>query len=140
MKKQTINPKELFNSTDFGFSQIVTCSPGKMVFISGQVAWNENREIIGKGDLKIQVQQSIENLKIALKYANGTLENVVMLRIYVVNYSDEAGEIVGEALRKNFGAKNPPASTWLDVTPPHPALVGAPPAQALSVTTKPHSL
>ena len=115
MNKTYLNPPELFNSTDFGFSQIVVSEPGKLVYISGQVAWDEKREIAGKGDLETQVQKSIDNLALAIQKAGGQLSDIVMLRIYVVNYTDTAGAIVGEALRRNFGTINPPASTWLSV-------------------------
>lgn len=115
MNKICLNPKNLFNSTDFGFSQIVVSNPGKLVYISGQVAWDENREIAGKGDLKTQVQKSIDNLALAMKMAGGKLEDIVMLRIYIVDYDEPAGTIVGDALRKNFGTENPPASTWVSV-------------------------
>ncbi|MBX2878020.1 MAG: RidA family protein [Saprospiraceae bacterium] len=115
MSKSHLNPKSLFNSTDFGFSQIVISDPGKLVFISGQVAWDENRVIAGKGDLKTQVQKSIDNLALAMQMAGGTLADIVMLRIYIVDYDETAGTIVGDALRKNFGTENPPASTWVSV-------------------------
>ncbi len=115
MNKTYLNPPELFNSTDFGFSQIVVSEPGKLVYISGQVAWDEKREIAGKGDLETQVQKSNDNLALAMQKAGGQLSDIVMLRIYVVNYTEAAGTIVGEALRRNFGTINPPASTWLSV-------------------------
>ena len=115
MKKQCINPKGLFNSTQFGFSQIVVSGPGKMVFISGQVAWNENREIVGKNDLKEQAGMAFKNLKTAIEAAGGSLENIVMLRLYIVNYQAENGAIISEVLRENFGTENPPASTWINV-------------------------
>ncbi len=115
MNKTYLNPPELFNSTDFGFSQIVVSGPGKLVYISGQVAWDEKREIAGKGDLETQVQKSIDNLALAMQKAGGHLRDIVMLRIYVVNYTDAAGTIVSEALRRNFGTTSPPASTWLSI-------------------------
>jgi enamine deaminase RidA (YjgF/YER057c/UK114 family) len=58
MNKKCINPKELFNSTQYGFSQIVTSEHGKTVFISGQVAWDENLNIVGKNDLRAQAQKA----------------------------------------------------------------------------------
>ncbi|MBK8429038.1 MAG: hypothetical protein IPL27_25165 [Lewinellaceae bacterium] len=57
MDKQCINPKELFPSVQYGFSQIVVSNPGKMIFISGQVAWDENMHIVGANDLKVQTQK-----------------------------------------------------------------------------------
>jgi 2-iminobutanoate/2-iminopropanoate deaminase len=115
MKKKCINPKELFNSTQYGFSQIVVCEPGKNVFISGQVAWDENLNIVGGNDLKTQTQKAIDNLKLAIESAGGKLENIVMLRIYKVDYKKEDGPIINEILKKNFGITSPPASTWLNV-------------------------
>ncbi len=71
--------------------------------------------VIGAGDLEIQTQKAIDNLKIAMESAGGTLENIVMLRIYKVN--DQAGEgaIISAVLKRNFGATRPPASTWISV-------------------------
>ena len=115
MGKRCINPKELFHSVPYGFSQIVVTNPGKTVFISGQVAWDENMNIIGANDLKIQTQKAIDNLKIAIEWAGGTLENIVMLRIYKVDYKSEDGPIISDILKKNFGATAPPASTWVSV-------------------------
>ncbi len=115
MDKKCINPKELFPSVQYGFSQIVVCNPGKMVFLSGQVAWDENMNIVGANDLRIQTQKAIDNVKIAIESAGGTLANVVMLRIYKVDYKSGDGDIISEILKQNFGATAPPASTWINV-------------------------
>ena len=115
MNKSCNNPKELFNSVQYGFSQITTCEPGKLVFISGQVAWDENAKIVGENDLGIQTQKAIDNLKIAMESVGGSLDNIVMLRIYKVDYKADDGAIISEALSRNFGATCPPASTWVSV-------------------------
>jgi 2-iminobutanoate/2-iminopropanoate deaminase len=115
MKKKCINPKQLFNSTQYGFSQVVESGPGRMVFISGQVAWDEKLNIVGKNDLKIQTQKAIDNLKIAMVSAGGSLDDIVMLRIYKVDYKGEDGPVINEILKRNFGTSTPPASTWLNV-------------------------
>ena len=113
--KETINPKSLFDSRQYGFSQIVISKPGKLVFISGQVAWDENLNIIGENDLAAQTQKAIDNLKIAVESVGGSLNNIVMLRIYKVNYRKEDGPIISKILKDNFGTVNPPASTWVSV-------------------------
>lgn len=115
MKRETINPTSLFNSTEFGFSQIVVSKPGKMVFISGQVAWDEQMNIIGVNDLEKQTKRALENLEIAINAAGGHLENIVLLRIYKVNYQKEDGPIISQALKDTFGTENPPVSTWINV-------------------------
>jgi len=115
MIKETINPKALFDSRQYGFSQIVVSNPGKIVFISGQVAWDENLNIVGENDLEKQTQKAIDNLNMAIESAGGKLNNIVMLRIYKVNYQKEDGAIISQILKNNFGTINPPASTWISV-------------------------
>ena len=109
------NPKELFDSKQFGFSQIVVAKPGRHVYISGQVAWDADRKIVGKGDLALQIQQSIDNLAIALASLGGSLQDVVILRIYKVHYQESDGPIISEALLRNFDSDHLPASTWVSV-------------------------
>jgi len=115
MKKVSINPKSLFDSRQYGLSQVIISDPGKMVFISGQVAWDEDLNIIGDNDLAFQTQKSIDNLKIAIESAGGKLSDIVMLRIYVVDYQKENGPIISQILKDNFGVTSPPASTWINV-------------------------
>lgn len=115
MKRKCINPNQLFDSRQYGFSQIVISNPGKLVFISDQVAWDNKLNIVGQNDLAMQTQKSIDNLKVAIEAAGGTLENIVMLRIYKVNYQKEDGPIINKILKDTFGIQNPPASTWISV-------------------------
>ena len=115
MTRETCNPETLFNSVEYGFSQIAIATPGKMVFISGQVAWDENLNLVGKDNLEEQTQKAIDNLTLAIEAAGGTIENIMMLRIYLVDYQQADGAVISSVLRRNCGNKNPPASTWLNV-------------------------
>ena len=115
MNKKCHNPVALFDSRQFGFSQVATATAGTMIFISGQVAWDEKMNIVGENDLAVQGQKAMDNLKIALEAAGASLEDVIMLRIYKVNYQSEDGAVISQLLRDNFGTETPPASTWLSV-------------------------
>ncbi len=115
MQRKTVNPKTLFDSRKYGFSQIVVSDPGKNVYISGQVAWDENLNIVGIDDLAKQTQKAIDNLNFAIESVGGSFDNIVLLRIYKVNYKSEDGQIISQILRDNFGTINPPASTWISV-------------------------
>jgi enamine deaminase RidA (YjgF/YER057c/UK114 family) len=114
--KEHINPKSLFPSVQHGFSQIVTARAGKTVYISGQTAWDAEKQIIGGKNLGEQTRQALRNIRTAVEAAGGTLSDVVSVRIYVVNYkADDAGPI-GEAFREFFPGDGPPASTWIGVS------------------------
>jgi len=116
MLKEYLNPNSLFSSLPHGFSQVVIATGRKMVFISGQTAWDLRKNIVGGDSVLEQARQAFRNLETAMEAAGGTLKDVVALRIYVVDYQAESGTAVGTALREFFSPENPPASTWIGIS------------------------
>lgn len=115
MSKQHLNPETLFPSLPIGFSQVVVAEGGKTVYLSGQTAWDANKQIVGGNDLGAQTRQALRNVQLGLAVAGGTVADVVSLRLYVVNPQPGDMNAVGEALREFFSDDSPPASTWLGV-------------------------
>ncbi len=113
MSNKMINPEALFDSRQFGFSQIVTTEGKKTVYMSGQVGWDENQQIVGPGDLGVQMAQAIRNIETGLKAAGATLADVVLLRLYIVASEIENSGVIKDVLKEFFPGDNPPASTWL---------------------------
>ena len=116
MPKEYINPNSLFPSLPHGFSQVVIATGRKMVFVSGQTAWDARKNIVGGDSVLEQARQVFRNLEKAMEAAGGTLKDIVALRIYVVDYQAESGTAVGTALREFFSSQSPPASTWIGVS------------------------
>jgi enamine deaminase RidA (YjgF/YER057c/UK114 family) len=116
MAKEYINPDSLFQSLDHGFSQIVVATVGPTVYISGQTAWDANKQLIGGTDLAEQTRQALGNVRKAMEAAGGTLADVVALRIYIVDYKPEKAAAIGSALREFFPKESRPASTWIGVS------------------------
>lgn len=116
MPKQHLNPDALFPSLPIGFSQAVVAEGGRTVYLSGQTAWDANKQIVGGNDLGEQTRQALRNVRHGVEAAGGRLADVVSLRLYIVN--PKPGDLgpVGEALREFFPAAQPPASTWIGVT------------------------
>ena len=115
MPIQHINPASLFPSLPLGFSQAVVCQGGRTAYLSGQTAWDADKQIVGGDDLGEQTRQALRNVQLGVAAAGGTLADVVSLRLYVVNPKPGDMESVGEALREFFPANAPPASTWIGV-------------------------
>ena len=115
MTKEHINPPELFPSLQYGFSQIVTSTGGKTVYLSGQVAWNAHRQLVGAGDLGIQTRAALKNITTALTIAGGSITDVVSMRIYIVEDVLAEDHHVGAALREFFPPEHAPATTWIGV-------------------------
>ena len=114
MAKQALNPKTLFNSMQYGFSQIVVAQGSRTVYFSGQVAWDEHENIVGENDLRAQVWQSLQNVETAVTTAGATLNDIVTLRIYIVQSWMQKTAPVREGL-KAFFRENPPATRRIDV-------------------------
>lgn len=116
MPKEYINPNTLFSSLPYGFSQVVVATGKRTVFISGQTAWDEGKNIVGRDSVLEQARQAFRNLEKAMEAAGGALKDIVALRIYVVDYQAECGTAIGTALREVFASEKPPASTWIGVS------------------------
>ena len=115
MPKEYINPPSLFRSQDVGFSQAVAASGSRTLYLSGQTAWDANRQLIGGADLALQATQAFRNIKAIVEAAGGSMSDVVSLRIYIVNYASEKANVVTSALREAFRSHDKPATTWIGV-------------------------
>ena len=116
MTKKFINPASLFPSLPSGFSQIVVASGSKTVYISGQTAWDAQKQIVGGKDLAQQTRQALLNVETAVEAAGGSLADIVALRIYIVNYRPDQADAISSALREFFPEEKRPASTWIGVS------------------------
>ena len=115
MANEYLNPPELFPSLQYGFSQVVTAAAGKTVYLSGQVAWDAQQQIVGPGDLRAQVWQALRNVQAALAAAGATMGDVVSLRIYIVQDALRHSRAISDGLKAFFPEGRAPASTWIGV-------------------------
>ncbi|AFH92964.1 MULTISPECIES: RidA family protein [Providencia] len=116
MSKKSINPSSVFNSLQYGFSQAIETTGTRQLFLSGQVGVDANQQTVA-GGIYEQTIQAIKNIEYVLKEAHGTLNDVVMLRIYIKQGcdSDEEQNAISQALKEKFTSA-PPASSWVIVT------------------------
>jgi 2-iminobutanoate/2-iminopropanoate deaminase len=61
---------------------------GRLVYISGQVAWDANGNIVGKGDIRAQARQAFENLQQVLRAAGGGLRDLLKITTYLTRLED----------------------------------------------------
>ena len=115
MATSPVNPPDVFRSVDHGFSQAVVATGQRTLYVSGQVAWDAGRHVIGGADLAVQARQAFANLRTVVEAAGATLADVAIVRIYVVDYRPAKAAAVGGALRECFAGIGPPASTWIGV-------------------------
>ncbi len=116
MTTKYIQPKNLCISQPIGFSHVAVSEGTKIINVAGQVAWDENYNIIGKGDFKQQIIQALNNVKIALSSAGADMDDISSMRIYIVQYKPEYALQIPEALNEFFSPESLPASTWIGVS------------------------
>lgn len=101
------NPAGLHTHTRQGkpvYSHVVITDRRRLVFISGQLSKDAQGNIVGKGDIRAQIRQVGENLRLALAAAGATLDDVVKSNTYVTDYelyvanADLRDEILGATL------------------------------------------
>src|SRR5206468_4070543 len=67
------------------YSHVVTVEGRRMIFVAGQLARDKNGNVVGKGDMRAQIRQVGENIKVALAAAGATLADVVKSNTYVTD-------------------------------------------------------
>lgn len=98
-----------------GYSHVVVTSPGKLIFIAGQVARDRQGNLVGKGDLRAQGVQVFENLKTALAAAGATFNDVVKINWYIRDFKPESLAALREVRSMYVNKDTPPASTLIGV-------------------------
>jgi enamine deaminase RidA (YjgF/YER057c/UK114 family) len=116
MSRTVCVPAAIFDSRHDGFAQvaIIPTPIGYAVHVSGQVAWDADRNIVGPGDIGRQLEKSLENLVAALASVRANLDQVGALRLYIRQSHMHESKAISGALKAVFGDK-PPCATWIGV-------------------------
>ena len=61
---------------------------GRLLYISGQVAWDANGTLVGKGDIRAQARQVFQNLRNVLQAAGGDLSDLLKITTYITKIDD----------------------------------------------------
>ena len=114
MRKQYLNPKEIFHSPFFTHTVSVS-GPAKIVYVSGQVSYDRDGFVIGKDDMRAQAEQVFKCLTHNLKAAGATWSDVVKLTGYMVKMNGDAMNLYREVRSRYVDPKRMPASTLVGV-------------------------
>ena len=110
MEKLVVNPPGLVKPV--GYSHGFEVKGGRVLFLSGQVAFDNQGSIVGRGDIMAQFRQVCENLKTLVEDRGGTLQDVVRLTIFILDRDDyrAKGKAIGQVYRDYFGRHYPAMS------------------------------
>lgn len=106
MSKILINPKELFDSSVSGYSQAVIDTETGLLFISGQVDWNQQYEVTEKS-VEGQLRKALSNLKVALEAAGSSVDQLLHVRAYVRGELGEHMSAIAPIVSEFLGESRP---------------------------------
>ncbi len=108
-----MNPPGLPDAGKIGYSQISIAQPGRLAFVSGQVAWRPDGTA-APASLAEQTAIVVSNLQEALDALQASTDDIVQMRIYMTDLRSETQEIaMAELMRFLDGAQ--PSLTGIGV-------------------------
>ena len=117
MSIQLINPEGIVNLPVHHQASVATGS--KIISLAGQVSWDADAQLIGKGDLAAQSEQAYLNVAAALRGLGATTDDLSHVTVYVVGYTPETGKQVMEGRRRaadRLGVQFQHPGTFVGVT------------------------
>jgi 2-iminobutanoate/2-iminopropanoate deaminase len=85
---------------------------GNHIYVAGQLPFDKDGNLLGKGDIKAQTRRIFEQIKMIVEAGGGKMDDVVKVTVFVtdVRYREPYGEV-----RSEFFGPNPPASTLVQI-------------------------
>ncbi|MDR7277850.1 RidA family protein [Catenuloplanes atrovinosus] len=110
MSPEAVNAPSL--ATPPGYSHAMRA--GGLLFVSGQVPFDEDGAVVGVGDMRAQAERTFHNLGVVLAAAGASFADLVKLTYFVRDVSAVADV---RAARDLFvDVANPPASSLVEVS------------------------
>lgn len=105
---QRINPEGMTQPT--AYSHVVR--HGNLLFLAGQVSTDADGNVVGEGNMGMQVRQVLENMRSVLASQAADFSNVVKITIYTTDIDAyrETGDI-----RREYWGDIAPASTLVQI-------------------------
>ena len=94
------------------YSHVVSVEPQRLIFIAGQLARDKNGNIVGPDDMRAQLRQTLENLKVAVEAAGATLKDLVRTNTYVTDIEEYFKHV---DVRMEYYSHAMPTSTTVEV-------------------------
>ena len=108
-----INRSDVWSSPGYPMNQAVVEPEGRRVHLTGQVAWDEDFNVLHPGDAGAQTKTAFENISKVLETVGGTLDDLVTITTYFVR--DEDREAITQARSAVLNKEHGPATTGIRV-------------------------
>lgn len=94
-----------------GYANGISAEPGKIVFVAGQVGWNEN-QVFESEDLEPQFEQALKNVLAILREAGGAPEHICRMTAYCCDKPEylKIRKALGKIWQRHMGRHFPAMS------------------------------
>ena len=110
--REIINPKTLFQAE--GFNHAASTTGTKTIYVSGQLPWDKDFQVVGEGDLKKQTEKSLENIGHVLDEVGASWKNVMKFVTYTTK--PEESEMISKIKVEYLKGIETPPDTLIGVT------------------------
>src|SRR5262245_18893949 len=107
-RKTALNPDGVAPPLKGYYSNAVRVEAGPLIFVSGQISLDAHGNIVGKGDLRAQARQVLENIRAILRSQGADMADIVNVVVYVTDI--RAFHDIAD-IRLEYFPANGPAST-----------------------------
>ena len=105
------NPPGVWNEPDKSYSQGVVQHDGRVIHITGQIAWNADNQIVGKGDVEAQARQCLTNIETILAAVGGEMQDIVSMTIFCTAF--EQIPLISKVRSEFFPTEGAPVSMFI---------------------------
>ena len=88
---------------------VTVSGSGRMIFVAGQLARDGQGNLVGKGDMRAQIEQTGENIKTCLEAAGASLADIVKTSTFVTDFGEFSKH--GDMRLRYFGPATPTSTT-----------------------------
>ena len=95
------------------YSSGVEAPSGRTIYVSGQVSFDAEGNVVGEGDVKLQTETVLEHVETVVEEAGGGMEDIVKVTVFITDMGlyDEIHEV-----RRRYFEEPFPASSMVEVS------------------------
>ena len=102
------NPPTGWPRNGRAFNHGIVAPEGRTLYLTGQVAWDGDSNLVGPGDCETQCRKCFDNVAYILEEVGGRLDDIVSLTIFFLNRDDLPA--IQTVRAERFTPENAPAS------------------------------
>jgi enamine deaminase RidA (YjgF/YER057c/UK114 family) len=105
-------PNGIFSRNHEGkplYSQVVSVEGARIIYVSGQIARDAEGKVIGKGNMRAQIEKVAENVERCLNAAGAGMRDIVKMIAYVTDIDEYSKHV--DLRARYFGAAAPASAT-----------------------------